>query len=58
MVGRADARSRRDPRHLGFCLDTLGRRGRLECLTTFPGVGADVAPRRLVHDELRVIGSR
>jgi D-arabinose 1-dehydrogenase-like Zn-dependent alcohol dehydrogenase len=43
---------------LGFCLDALGRRGRLVCLTTFPGVSADVTPRRLVHDEISVIGSR
>jgi D-arabinose 1-dehydrogenase-like Zn-dependent alcohol dehydrogenase len=28
------------------------------CLTTFPGVSADVSPRRLVHDEISVIGSR
>jgi D-arabinose 1-dehydrogenase-like Zn-dependent alcohol dehydrogenase len=43
---------------LGLCLETLGRRGRLVCLTTFPGVTADVSPRRLVHDELSVLGSR
>ncbi|HET7342803.1 MAG TPA: alcohol dehydrogenase catalytic domain-containing protein [Methylomirabilota bacterium] len=43
---------------LGVCLDALGRRGRLVVLTTFPGVSADVAPRRLVHDEVSVLGSR
>jgi len=43
---------------LALCLETLGKRGRLVCLTTFPGVSADVSPRRLVHDEISVIGSR
>lgn len=39
-------------------LDTLGRRGRLVLLTTFPGVTAEISPRRFVHDELSVMGSR
>jgi len=43
---------------LALCLDTLGKRGRLVCLTTFLGVSAEVSPRRLVHDEISVIGSR
>lgn len=43
---------------LGLCMETLGRRGRLVCLTTFPGITADISPRRLVHDELSVLGSR
>lgn len=46
------------PETLAFCLDTLDRRGRLVVLTTFPGVTAAVAPRRLVHDEITVLGSR
>jgi len=43
---------------LAVGLEVLGRRGRLVVLTTFPGVNAEVAPRRLVHDEVSVIGSR
>jgi D-arabinose 1-dehydrogenase-like Zn-dependent alcohol dehydrogenase len=43
---------------LGFCLERLGPRGRLVVLTTFPGVVAEVAPRRLVHGEISVLGSR
>jgi len=43
---------------LALCLEVLGKRGRLVCLTTFPGITADVSPRRLVHDEISVIGSR
>jgi D-arabinose 1-dehydrogenase-like Zn-dependent alcohol dehydrogenase len=43
---------------LALCLETLGKRGRLVCLTTFPGVSAEVAPRRLVQDEISVLGSR
>jgi propanol-preferring alcohol dehydrogenase len=46
------------PETLTFCLDALDRRGRLAVLTTFPGVTAAVAPRRLVHDEITVLGSR
>jgi propanol-preferring alcohol dehydrogenase len=46
------------PETLSFCLDALDRRGRLVVLTTFPGVTAAVAPRRLVHDEITVLGSR
>jgi len=46
------------PETLTFCLDALDRRGRLVVLTTFPGVTAAVAPRRLVHDEITVLGSR
>ena len=43
---------------LTFCLDRLGPRGRLVVLTAFPGVGADLVPRRLVHGEISVLGSR
>jgi propanol-preferring alcohol dehydrogenase len=43
---------------LTLCLETLGTRGRLVCLTTFPGVSADLSPRRLVRDEISVLGSR
>ena len=43
---------------LALGLETLGKRGRLVCLTTFPGVTADLSPRRLVHDEISVLGSR
>jgi D-arabinose 1-dehydrogenase-like Zn-dependent alcohol dehydrogenase len=43
---------------LGLCLDTLDKRGRLVCLTTFPGVSTEVSPRRLVADEISVLGSR
>ena len=43
---------------LAFCLDVLGRRGRLVLLTTFPGVATDVSPRRLVQDEISILGSR
>jgi propanol-preferring alcohol dehydrogenase len=41
-----------------FALESLGRRGRLVLLTTFPGVTAEISPRRFVHDELSVLGSR
>jgi len=43
---------------LAFALEALGRRGRLVLLTTFPGVAFEVAPRRMVHDEITVLGSR
>lgn len=43
---------------LGLCLEALGRRGRLVVLTTFPGVTTEVEPRRLVHAEISVLGSR
>lgn len=43
---------------VGFCLEHLGRRGRLVLLTTFPGVAAEVAPRLLVREELTILGSR
>jgi D-arabinose 1-dehydrogenase-like Zn-dependent alcohol dehydrogenase len=43
---------------LTLCLETLGKRGRLVCLTTFPGVAAEVAPRQLVREEISVMGSR
>jgi len=46
------------PETLAFCLDVLDRRGRLVVLTTFPGVATAVTPRRLVHDEISVLGSR
>jgi propanol-preferring alcohol dehydrogenase len=46
------------PETLVFGLDALDRRGRLVVLTTFPGVSAALAPRRLVHDEITVLGSR
>lgn len=46
------------PATLAFCLDVLDRCGRLVVLTTFPGVTTAVAPRRLVHDEISVLGSR
>ncbi len=50
LVGRAPT--------LAFAVEALGRRGRLVVLTTFPGVETAVAPRRMVHDELAVLGSR
>lgn len=43
---------------LGLALEALGRRGRLVLLTTFPGVTAEIMPRRFVQDELSVMGSR
>ena len=43
---------------LAFALDTLGPRGRLVLLTTFQGVTLDVSPRRLVAQEISVLGSR
>jgi len=43
---------------LALALEALGRRGRLVLLTTFPGVAFEVAPRRMVHDEITVMGSR
>lgn len=43
---------------LAFALEALGRRGRLVLLTTFPGVSVEVSPRRMVQDEISVIGSR
>jgi D-arabinose 1-dehydrogenase-like Zn-dependent alcohol dehydrogenase len=46
------------PETLALGLDALDRRGRLVVLTTFPGVTAPLAPRRLVHDEITVLGSR
>jgi propanol-preferring alcohol dehydrogenase len=46
------------PETLAFAVDALDRRGRLVVLTTFPGVTAAIAPRRLVHDEITVLGSR
>lgn len=46
------------PETLSFGVDVLDRRGRLVVLTTFPGVTASVTPRRLVHDEITVLGSR
>jgi len=46
------------PETLSFCQDLLGRRGRLVFLTTFPGVTTEVSPRRMVLDELTLMGSR
>jgi propanol-preferring alcohol dehydrogenase len=43
---------------LAFCVAVLGRRGRLVVLTTFPGVAAELSPRRLVQDEISILGSR
>jgi propanol-preferring alcohol dehydrogenase len=43
---------------LSFALDALGPRGRLVLLTTFQGVTMDVPPRRLVAQEISVMGSR
>lgn len=43
---------------LAFALETLGPRGRLVLLTTFQGVTLDLAPRRLVAQEISVLGSR
>jgi propanol-preferring alcohol dehydrogenase len=46
------------PQTLDFCLQVLGRRGRLVLLTTFPGVVTEVSPARMVSDEISIIGSR
>jgi D-arabinose 1-dehydrogenase-like Zn-dependent alcohol dehydrogenase len=46
------------PETLAFGLEALDRRGRLVVLTTFPGVTAAIPPRRLVQDEITVMGSR
>jgi propanol-preferring alcohol dehydrogenase len=46
------------PETLTLGLDALDRRGRLVVLTTFPGVTTPLSPRRLVHDEITVLGSR
>jgi D-arabinose 1-dehydrogenase-like Zn-dependent alcohol dehydrogenase len=46
------------PETLALGLDVLDRRGRLVLLTTFPGVSTPLTPRRLVHDEITVLGSR
>lgn len=46
------------PETLTFCLEALGRRGRLVVLTTFPGVGAEFTPRAMVREELSILGSR
>lgn len=46
------------PQTLGFALASLGRGGRLVCLTTHPGVELPVSPRRLVQEEVTVIGAR
>jgi propanol-preferring alcohol dehydrogenase len=43
---------------LAFCLEHLGRRGRLVLLTTFPGVATELAPRLMVREELSILGSR
>ncbi len=46
------------PETLAFCLQALDRRGRLALLTTFPGVEVAVSPRRVVLEELAILGSR
>lgn len=43
---------------LQLALDVLGRRGRLVLLTTFPNVAFLVEPRKMVLEELCVLGSR
>ena len=43
---------------LGWTFDLLGRGGRMITLTTFEDTGLRVAPRRMVFDELQVLGSR
>jgi len=46
------------PETLAFALDILGRRGRLMIVTTFPGVSLELSSRRMVFDEISVLGSR
>lgn len=46
------------PESLETSLAMLRPRGRLVLLTTFPGVVAAVEPRRVVFDELQLLGSR
>ncbi len=46
------------PETLAFALELLDRRGRLVLLTTFPSVSFELSPRRLVLDEVSVLGSR
>ncbi len=46
------------PETLAFSLALLERRGRLVLLTTFPSVSFEVSPRRLVLDEVSILGSR
>jgi len=43
---------------LAWTFDLLGRGGRMITLTTFEDTGLRVAPRRMVFDELEVLGSR
>ena len=43
---------------LTFALEALGPRGRLVLLTTFQGVTMDLSPRRMVAQEISVLGSR
>lgn len=43
---------------LAFGVTLLGRRGRMVFLTTFPGITVDVVPRRMVQEELTLLGSR
>ena len=40
------------------CLESASRRGRVITLTGHPGVTVEVSPRRLVHDEIALMGSR
>ncbi|MDR7544518.1 MAG: alcohol dehydrogenase catalytic domain-containing protein [Armatimonadota bacterium] len=46
------------PQTAGFGIDVLERRGRLVLLTTFPGVAFEVSPRRMVLEEISILGSR
>lgn len=46
------------PETLALALELLDRRGRLVLLTTFPGVSFELSPRRLVLNEISVLGSR
>lgn len=43
---------------LSWTLDLLGPGGRMVLLTTFPGVGVRVEPRRFVLGEVELVGSR
>ena len=43
---------------LAACLESVARQGRVVLLTGHPGVTVEVSPRRLVRDEIAVLGSR
>ncbi len=45
-------------RTLAWTFELLGRAGRMVALTTFPDIGFHVVARRMVIDELEVLGSR